>query len=114
MQCVLSFLVCCILLWGEARVGMAQQPAIQRELLLFREVPTVVTATRREQPLTQAPSAITVITAEEIRQSGATSIPELLRSVPGLDFFRVSASEVRIAARGLNNRGFSTRMQVPV
>jgi iron complex outermembrane receptor protein len=90
---------------------MAQQPAMQRELLLFREVPTVVTATRREQPLTQAPSAITVITAEDILQSGATSIPELLRFVPGLDFFRTSASNVSIAARGLNKE-FPARMQV--
>lgn len=111
MTYVLSSLVCCVLLWVAARAAMAQQLAMQRELLLFREVPTVITPTRREQPLTQAPSAITVITAEEIRQSGATSIPDLLRSVPGLDFFRLSASDVRIAARGLN-REFPVRMQV--
>jgi len=111
MKCVLSALMGCVLLCVEARVAMAQQPAMQRELLLFREVPTVITATRREQPLTQAPSAITVITAEEIRQSGATSIPELLRSVPGLDFFRISTDNVSIAARGLN-RDFPARMQV--
>jgi iron complex outermembrane receptor protein len=111
MQGVLSSLVGCVLLCVAARVAMAQQPAMQRELLLFREVPTVVTATRRAQPLTQAPSAITVITAEEIRQSGATSLPELLRAVPGLDFFRISAADVRIAARGLN-REFPVRMQV--
>jgi len=112
MKCLLSALVGCVLLCFAARAAMAQQPAMQRELLLFREVPTVITATRREQPLTQAPSAITVITAEEIQQSGATSIPELLRSVPGLDFFRTSASNVNIAARGLN-REFG-RMQILV
>lgn len=102
----------CLVLVG-IRLAIAQEPGIQRELLLFKEVPTVVSAAGREQPLTQAPSAMTVVTAEEIRQSGATSLPELLRSVPGLDFFRTSASNVSIAARGLN-RDFPVRMQVLV
>ena len=102
------FLLCLIL---SVKVGLAQQPTVPRELLLFMEVPVVVTAARREQPLTKAPSAITVLTAEEIRQSGATTIPDLLRSVPGLDFSRVSASDVNITARGLNTR-VANRMQV--
>jgi iron complex outermembrane receptor protein len=105
--CLLS--LCASTPWGRA----AQQEAMTRELLLFIEVPTVVTATGRAQPLTQAPSAITVITAEEIRQSGATSIADLLRVVPGLDFFRISASNVSIAARGLNFQS-QARMQVLV
>jgi iron complex outermembrane receptor protein len=75
------------------------------------KVPTVVTPARREQPLTKAPSTTTIITAEEIRRSWATSIPDLLRAVPGLDFFRASASDVNIAARGLNTR-LAHRMQV--
>lgn len=94
-------------------MAAAQETAVGRELLLFIEVPTVITATGREQPLTEAPTAISVITAEEIRQSGATSIPELLRFVPGLDFTRTSASNVSIAARGLNLVARS-RMQVLV
>ncbi len=97
-----------LLLAGGARASSAQAPS--RELLLFMEVPTVITAARREQPLTKAPST-TVITAEDIRRSGATNIPDLLRNVPGLDFFRVSASEVNITARGLNRR-LAHRMQV--
>ncbi|MBI3328301.1 MAG: TonB-dependent receptor [Nitrospinae bacterium] len=97
-----SSLVVCVFLCGGANTLMAQQQAMPRELLLFKEVSTVVSATGREQPLTQSPSAITVITAEEIRHSGATSLPELLRGVPGLDLFRTSASGVSIAARGLN------------
>jgi iron complex outermembrane receptor protein len=101
------------LCWCSTRTMAAQQHAMTRELLLFIEVPTVVTAAGREQPLTQAPSAITVITAEEIRQSGATNIPDLLRVVPGLDFFRTSASNVSIAARGLNAQTLG-RMQVLV
>src|SRR5918992_550720 len=89
----------------------AMHPSASRELLLFMEVPTVVTPVRRPQPLTQAPAAVTVITAEEIRQSGATSLPELLRFVPGLDVFQRTASEASVAARGLNV-SIPARMQV--
>ncbi len=109
-HCLLAF--CCLLCCVGGGV-IAQPQAKSRELLLFMEVPTVVTATGREQPLTQAPSATTVITADEIRQSGATSIPDLLRTVPGLDFFRTSASNVSIAARGFNRQDLA-RMQVLV
>lgn len=75
------------------------------------EVPTVVTPTRRPQPLSRAPATTTVITAEDIRRSWATNIPDLLRSVPGLDFMRTTASEVNVAARGLNTR-LAHRMQL--
>ena len=92
-----------------AQVAAAQESS--RELLLFMKVPIVVTPARREQPLTKAPSTTTIITAEEIRRSWATSIPDLLRAVPGLDFFRPTASDVNIAARGLNTR-LAHRMQV--
>jgi iron complex outermembrane receptor protein len=105
------WLVC--LLKVTAVAAIAQPLATPRELLLFMKVPTVITAAGRAQPLTQAPSTITLITAEDIRRSGATSLPDLLRSVPGLDFLRTSASNVSIGARGLN-RGDRTRLQVLV
>lgn len=102
------FLLCLVL---SVKASLAQQPTVPRELLLFMEVPTVVTAAKRAQPLTKAPVAITVLTAEEIRQSGATTIPDLLRSVPGLDVARLTATDVNITARGLN--GFTAnRMQL--
>lgn len=75
------------------------------------EVPTVVTPARREQPLTKAPSTTTIITAEDIRRSGATNIPDLLRGVPGLDVMRTTVSDANIAARGLNTR-LAHRMQI--
>ncbi|MBI4830384.1 MAG: TonB-dependent receptor [Candidatus Lindowbacteria bacterium] len=74
----------------------------KRELLFFEEIPIVVSASKREQPITKSPSSISVITAEDIRRSGATSIADLLRRVPGLDVFRVTPSDVNITARGFN------------
>ena len=74
------------------------------ELILFSEEEMVVTASRYEQKISEAPSAITVITAEDIRQSGATNVPDLLRIVPGMDVMSVTASDFNVAARGLNHR----------
>ena len=45
---------------------------------------TLVTATMAPTSPKKIGSAITVITAEEIEQRGATYVPELLRDVPGL------------------------------
>jgi iron complex outermembrane receptor protein len=62
-----------------------------------------VGAARHPQPVRDSPSAVTVITAEEIRASGAWTLPELLRSVPGLHVVRASASEWSVVAHERSN-----------
>ena len=56
--------------------------------------PCRVAASRAEgaQSLSQAPSAIYVITAEDIARSAATSLPEVLRLAPNLHVSQASAS----------------------
>jgi iron complex outermembrane receptor protein len=76
--------------------------AAQRELLLFQEIPTVFTVSKREQPVTDSPSAVSIITEEEIRASGATSIADLLRMVPGVDVMAISATDINVNVRGFN------------
>jgi len=49
---------------------------------------TVVTATRSETPATSVSSTVTVITAEQLRQSQALTVAEALRDVPGVDIAR--------------------------
>lgn len=51
--------------------------------------PTVVTVSAEAQPVSVAPASITVITGTEIRESGAVSVADLLRFVPGLTVTRV-------------------------
>ncbi|HUU98127.1 MAG TPA: TonB-dependent receptor [Phycisphaerae bacterium] len=70
--------------------------------LLEMEVPVVVTATRREQKITTVPHAISVITAEDIRRSGARSIPDALRLVPGVDVAELAYSAVAVSPRGMH------------
>ena len=64
----------------------------------------MVTAIRREQPISQSPSNLYVITQEDIRLSGATDIPTLLRRVPGMEVMQMTAGEFNVSARGDNQQ----------
>jgi iron complex outermembrane recepter protein len=63
----------------------------------------VTTASKTEQKLSETANAIFVITQEDIRNSGANNVPDLLRMVPGLDVAQINASNWAISARGLNS-----------
>jgi iron complex outermembrane receptor protein len=60
----------------------------------------VTIATRRATPLNQTAAAVAVVTREDIRASGATSIPEALRMVPGLNIAQINSNTWAIGARG--------------
>ena len=62
--------------------GLSTQPdqALIPELQLIKEEETVSIASRYEQPISQAPSNVYVITDEDIRHSGATDIDNPSRS----------------------------------
>ncbi|MBV8036133.1 TonB-dependent siderophore receptor [Roseateles sp.] len=63
---------------------------------------TITSAARREQHLADAPASIFVITADDIRRSGATRLPEALRLAPNLQVSEVYAGGYNITARGFN------------
>src|SRR3954466_15982102 len=63
----------------------------------------VTTVSLRPERLEEAPASIFVITNEDIRRSGATSLPEALRLAPNLEVSRVSATTRPITARGFQN-----------
>ena len=71
----------------------------------------VTSVSKKEEKLFQTAAAVYVITQEEIRRSGMTSIPELLRVVPGLDVARFEAGRYAISARGFNGR-FANKLLV--
>jgi iron complex outermembrane recepter protein len=60
----------------------------------------VVSFRNKVQKLSRVPGAIYVITREEIERSGMSSVPELLRLVPGLHVARVNGSQWAIGSRG--------------
>lgn len=71
----------------------------------------VTSASRRSQKLSEVPSAIFVITQDDIRRSGATSIPEALRMAPGVEVARIGTDKWAISIRGFNGR-FADKLQV--
>jgi len=70
------------------------------EELMFVEVTSV---SKKAQKLSDAPAAIYVLTAEDIRRSGATSVPGALRMVPGLSVANIDGNKWAISARGFNH-----------
>jgi len=76
--------------------------AFQREMLLMMEIPIVITAAKRAQPIIESPSTINVITAEQIREFGTSNLVDILRMVPGIGVLSLSASDLNVSARGLN------------
>ncbi len=71
----------------------------------------VTTVSRRAQKLSEVASAIFVITQDDIRRSGATSIPDALRMAPGVQVDRVSTGQWAISIRGFNGV-FANKLQV--
>ena len=65
---------------------------------------TVVAASRRAQATLDAPNAITIISGDEIRQSGLTSLPEILRRVPGAEVMAMGLASANVSFRGFNQR----------
>lgn len=74
----------------------------------------IFSVSRRREPISEAPSAIYVITPEEIRRSGVTSLPEALRLAPNLHVARDSASQYAISARGFNSVETANKLLVVI
>ncbi len=68
-------------------------------------------ASKTPQSVEKVPAAVFVITSEDIRRSTATSIPELLRMVPGINVAQIDGSHWAVSARGFNGR-FANKLLV--
>ena len=64
----------------------------------------VTSVSKHRQPLSNAPAAIYVLTNDDIIRSGATSIPQALRGVPGLHIAQIDSQKWAVSSRGFNGR----------
>ena len=71
----------------------------------------VVSATKQAQPWADTAAAVFVITADDIRRSGATSVMEALRLAPGVQVARIDSSRWAITIRGFDGR-FANKLLV--
>jgi len=63
----------------------------------------VMSVSKRPERLQDAPAAVFVITADDIRRSGADTLPEALRLAPNLHVARINGYGYSISARGMNS-----------
>ncbi len=95
-----------------AKSPLAARPDLtERSIEELMNIP--VTSFRTKQPLSASAAAISVITAEDIRRSGATTIPEALRMAPGLEVAKVDAHQWAVSSRGFNDT-FANKLLVMI
>ena len=97
----------------------AARDLMQLENLLTRpvEVPAfsqvVTTVSRQESTVGKSPAAVFVITNDMIRRTGATTIPEALRMVPGMNVARIDNANSAVSARGFQDR-FANKLLIQI
>jgi iron complex outermembrane recepter protein len=97
----LSIALLCVSIAASAQSSQGRDLAdLSLEELANLEVTSV---SRHAERLADAPASLYVITGEEIRRSGVTSLPEALRLAPNLEVARIDARQYAISARGFNN-----------
>jgi len=99
-----------LLLATPTRVVAADLDLTEMSLTELLDV-EVTSVAKKPQTLSQTAAAVYVVTQEEIRRSGATTLADLLRLVPGVNVAQIDANKWAVSARGFNGR-FSNKLLV--
>jgi iron complex outermembrane receptor protein len=73
----------------------------------------VISVGKKEQRVIESAAAVYVLTSDEIRRSGLTTVPDLLRLVPGLTVARIDANKWSVSVRGFSSR-FANKLLVMI
>jgi len=82
----------------------AQSSQDLKRMTLEQLLAVEVTTTRTPEATSLSPAAVFVITQDDIRRAGVTSLPEALRMAPGIQVARIDASRWSIGMRGFADR----------
>jgi iron complex outermembrane receptor protein len=94
-------------------LSSAQGPTAYRKMSLEELMNLDVTSVAKQpEPYKDAAASINVVTSDEIRRSGASSLPEALRLADNLDVEQASSASWDISARGFNTSGYSDKLLV--
>ncbi|HEY4354159.1 MAG TPA: TonB-dependent receptor plug domain-containing protein [Acidobacteriaceae bacterium] len=107
--------LCCVLFAGIIPLhGQNSHPADLNTLSLEQLGNVEVTTTSKEpEQIWQTPAAIYVITQEDLRRYGATTIPEALRLAPGVEVARIDSDHWAVGVRGFGGE-FSKSLLVMI
>jgi iron complex outermembrane receptor protein len=105
MKQIIRLLVLTICATGPAADARAQGKAPDLARVTIEDLMNIeiTSASRKEQRLGDVPAAVSVITQEDIRRSGMTTVAELFRLVPGVDVAQINSNKWAVAVRGFNN-----------
>lgn len=104
---ILTVLVCSFTIASELTDDLDLTELSIEELMSIE----ITSVSKKKESLYDAPSAVYVITSDDIRRSGVTSIPEALRLAPGVEVAQLDANNWAISIRGFNER-FATKLLV--
>ena len=99
-------------LFGAISASGAEEDLAAMDLEDLMELEVTI-ATKSTRKAAETPAAVTVISHEEIRRSGATTVPDLLRRVPGLNVAQIDGNRWAISARGFNDE-YSNKLLVMI
>ena len=88
--------------WVEGEKPQAPEAtsAVREEYALFAAEEVITAAAKHEQKMIEAPSAVSVISREEIQAMGLTSLADILRIVPGIEVYEISPGYPVVGFRG--------------
>lgn len=89
------------LLTADASLGSQKNEFLDMDISQLMDI-TITSVSKKPQALSTAPAAVFVITQEEIKRSGVTSIADALALSPGLHVARISASKWSVSTRGFS------------
>lgn len=105
--------LCSLLTVGFGGVAAAQSEPGSYDDLSLEEIlqANVTSVAKRPQRAEESPAAVFVISREDIRRAGVTTLPELFRMVPGMEVASLASGNAAVTARGFNGR-FSNKLLV--
>src|SRR5436190_18976293 len=109
LGCIKSFEIAVLVFdsdtaFEQTNAGPAADIAALKQLSLEDLFQTeITTVSKQPERLVDAPSAIQVITSEDIHRSGASSLPEALRLAPNLQVAQIDSRQWAISSRGFNS-----------
>lgn len=96
---LLSFAL--LLAAGSPAAAGSGAPA-DEDFAFFAQEAKVITASRIYDTVRRSPATVRVVTAQEIKDSGAQNLWDALRALPGVDVIQTKANQGEVSIRGLN------------
>ncbi len=109
---VIAFTLTSFLSWASVVQASGSDALYQMDLEQLMDLP-VTSVNKRPSSLAESAAAVYVITNEDIRRSGAVSLPDVFALAPGVDVIKTNASTWGVGIRGFNGQ-YSNKLLVLV